>query len=43
MALYLYHQILFNIFLNFTNSMVPILNLKETGPKSMITVETKQS
>ena len=43
MELYLYHLILFNIFLNFVNSMVLTLNLTETVSKFMIMVETKQS
>jgi hypothetical protein len=43
MEVYLYHQILFNLFLNFVNAMVQILNMKEMLSMLLVIVVIKQS
>lgn len=43
MELYLYHQILFNLFLNFVNAMVQILNMKEMLSMLLVMAAIKQS
>ena len=43
MEIYLYLQILFNLFLNFVNAMVQILNMKEMLSMLLVIVVIKQS
>ena len=43
MEIYLYLQILFNLFLNFVNAMVQILNMKEMLSMLLVMAAIKQS